>query len=87
MKTAILLYLVIINVITFLAYGLDKYKSKAGKWRTPEKTLIMLAIAGGSPGAWLGMKTFHHKTMHKKFSIGIPLILILQLLLAIWIIR
>lgn len=60
---------------------------KTGKWRTPEKTLIMLAIAGGSPGAWLGMKTFHHKTMHKKFSIGIPLILILQLLLAIWIIR
>ncbi len=82
----IVTYAVLINVITFGTYGLDKYKAKAGSWRTPEKTLLLLAAVGGSIGALLGMKVFHHKTMHKKFYIGVPLILVLQLLLIGWIV-
>ena len=72
-------YLIAINTITFLVYGLDKLKAKKGKWRIPESTLLLLAIIGGSIGAFLGMKVWHHKTMHKKFKYGIPLIIILQL--------
>ena len=72
-------YLTAINAITFLVYGVDKLKAKKGKWRIPETTLLLLAIIGGSIGAWLGMKVWHHKTMHKKFKYGIPLIIILQL--------
>lgn len=82
----IVTYAVLINVIAFGVYGLDKYKAKAGSWRTPEKTLLLLAAVGGSIGALLGMKVFHHKTMHKKFYIGVPLILVLQLLLIGWIV-
>lgn len=72
-------YLIAINILTFPVYGLDKLKAKKGKWRIPESTLLLLAIIGGSIGAWLGMKVWHHKTMHKKFKYGIPLIIILQL--------
>ena len=72
-------YLVLINVITFIAYGIDKLKAKKGKWRIPEATLLLLAIVGGSIGAWCGMKVWHHKTMHKKFKYGVPLILMIQI--------
>ncbi len=82
----IVTYAVLINLITFVAYGWDKYKAKAGSWRIPEKTLLLLTAVGGSMGALLGMKVFHHKTMHKKFYIGVPLILVLQLLLIGWIV-
>lgn len=63
-------YLLLANVVTFIAYGIDKYKAKKGKWRISEATLLVMAFVGGSIGAWLGMKAFHHKTMHKKFYIG-----------------
>ena len=63
-------YLLLANVVTFIAYGIDKYKAKKGKWRISEATLLLMAVIGGSIGAWLGMKAFHHKTMHKKFYIG-----------------
>ena len=72
-------YLVVINTITFLIYGLDKLKAKKSKWRIPEHTLLLLAIVGGSIGALLGMKAWRHKTMHKKFRYGIPFILALQI--------
>ena len=75
----VLYYIVIINILTFIFYGIDKLKAKKGKWRIPESTLLLLAIIGGSIGAFLGMKVWHHKTMHKKFKYGIPLIIILQL--------
>lgn len=75
----VLYYIVIINILTFIVYGIDKLKAKKGKWRIPESTLLLLAIIGGSIGAWFGMKVWHHKTMHKKFKYGIPLIIILQL--------
>lgn len=80
----LLIYLLVINVLTFLDFGLDKYKAKHGKWRTPEKSLLMMAVAGGSIGAWMGMNTFRHKTQHKKFKYGIPLIMILQVVLLLW---
>lgn len=80
----LLIYLVVVNILTFLDFGLDKYKAKHGKWRTPESSLLMMAMAGGSIGAWMGMNTFHHKTRHLKFKYGIPLIMILQLALLIW---
>ena len=75
----ILVYLVTINVATFFTYGLDKWKAKKAKWRIRETALLTLAVLGGSIGAWLGMKVWHHKTMHKKFKYGIPLILLVQI--------
>ncbi len=82
-----LILLVIIGVMSlaaFVAFGLDKYKAKAGKWRIPERTLFLLALLGGGIGAFLGMKVFHHKTMHKQFVIGIPVIMVIQAVLLGW---
>lgn len=84
MEIYILYYLALINVITFLMYGIDKLKAKKGKWRIPEATLLLFAIMGGSIGAWLGIKVWHHKTMHKKFKYGIPIILALQVGLCLY---
>ena len=74
-------YLLAINVVTFIVYGIDKYKAKKAKWRIPEATLLLLAVLGGSIGTWMGMKVWHHKTMHKKFKYGIPAILLIQIAL------
>lgn len=74
-------YLIITNIVTFLVYGLDKWKAKKSKWRIREAALLGLAVLGGRIGAWLGMKVWHHKTMHKKFRYGIPAIIIIQLIL------
>ena len=79
-----LIYLAVINVVTFLMYGIDKWKAKKSKWRIPEATLLMMAVIGGSIGAWLGMKVWHHKTLHKKFRYGVPLILIAQIALLLF---
>ena len=76
-----LIYLVIINVVTFFVYGIDKWKAKKSKWRIRETALLGLAVLGGSIGAWLGMKVWHHKTLHKKFRYGVPAIIVIQLLL------
>ena len=65
MTEALLYYLIVINIVTFLIYGIDKWKAKQGSWRISEATLLILAIIGGSIGALLGMKIWHHKTMHK----------------------
>jgi uncharacterized membrane protein YsdA (DUF1294 family) len=79
MEMIIYTSIAILNVITFLVYGIDKWKAKKEKWRIPESTLLLLAVVGGSIGALLGMKVWHHKTMHKKFKYGIPLIIVLQI--------
>ena len=89
-----LIYLAVINVVTFFMYGVDKWKAKRSKWRIPEATLLLLAVLGGSIGAWLGMKVWHHKTLHKggtrdvdnivggyQFRYGVPIIIIVQLAL------
>lgn len=82
----LLFWLLLINLVTFLVFGLDKWKAKRkvrheSTRRVPEKTLFLLAIVGGSVGALLGMRVFHHKTLHKSFRFGIPAILILQILI------
>ena len=74
-------YLLVINAVAFIMYGIDKYKAKKAKWRISEATLLLLAVVGGSIGAWMGMKVWHHKTMHKKFKYGIPAILLIQIAL------
>lgn len=79
MSYLITYYILAINVITFVIYGIDKLKAKKGKWRTPEACLLGLAVIGGSIGAYLGIKVWHHKTLHKKFKYGIPAIIILQI--------
>ena len=81
MTQTIIYILILINVLTFLVYGIDKWKAKQGSWRISEATLLILAVIGGSIGALLGMKIWHHKTMHKKFKYGLPLILIIQIIL------
>ena len=83
----VLIYLAVINVVTFFMFGVDKWKAKKSKWRIREASLLTLAVLGGSIGAWLGMKVWHHKTQHKKFKYGVPLILIAQIALSYLIIQ
>ena len=84
MKLLLIIYVAVMSLIAFAAFGLDKYKAKTDKWRTPEKTLFLLAIIGGGIGAFLGMQVFRHKTKHTQFVIGIPVIMIAQLALIAW---
>lgn len=77
-------YLLAINAVAFIVYGIDKYKAKKGRWRISEATLLTMAAIGGSIGALAGMRLWHHKTMHKKFKYGIPIIIILQVALAVY---
>ena len=81
MMNKILGYLLAVNITSLLFYGIDKYKAKTGRWRISEATLLLMAVIGGSIGAWVGMRIWHHKTMHKMFKYGIPLILIMQIAL------
>jgi len=81
MTEALLYYLIVINIVTFLVYGIDKWKAKQGSWRISEATLLILAVIGGSIGVLLGMKVWRHKTQHKKFKYGLPLSLIIQIIL------
>ena len=70
-----IIWLILVNLIAFATYGMDKRKAVKGQWRIPEATLIGLALAGGPVGAYAGMKVFHHKTKHAKFTIGVPVIM------------
>ena len=80
----ILGYLLAINIASFFLYGIDKYKAKKGRWRISEAILLLMAVIGGSIGAWAGMRLWHHKTMHKKFKYGIPIIIIIQVAVAVY---
>ena len=77
-------YLILMNLIAFALYGIDKRRAKQGAWRISEYTLLLAALLGGSLGALLGMRYFRHKTRHRKFRYGIPLILLLQLGLGLY---
>ena len=77
-------YLFAINIVSFFLYGIDKYKAKKNKWSISEATLLIIAVIGGSIGAWVGMRLWHHKTMHKKFKYGIPVIMIMQVCLVVY---
>ena len=74
-------YLLAINAVTFIVYGIDKYEAKKEMWRISEATLLMLAVLGGSIGVWIDMRVWRDKTMHKKFKYGIPVILLIQIAL------
>lgn len=78
-------YLILINAAGFLLMLADKVKAKKHAWRIPEATLLGVAAAGGSIGALLAMQLFRHKTIHLKFSLGIPLMLAVQMVAATWI--
>ena len=82
----VLLYLLIINAIGFLLMLADKYKARKNLWRIPEVTLLTAAALGGSLGCLLGMYTVRHKTKHLKFTVGIPVILVLQISAVLWLI-
>lgn len=77
-------YLAIINALSFLLMLIDKQKAKRRRWRIPERTLLGVCAVGGSLGGLLGMKLFHHKTLHKQFSIGIPAMLLVQVALLVY---
>ena len=100
MTQTIVYYLIVLNIVTFLVYSIDKWRStsgrlqptgrkkaKQGSWRISEATLLTLAVVGGSIGALLGMQVWHHKTLHKKFKYGLPLILLAQITLIYLIIK
>jgi uncharacterized membrane protein YsdA (DUF1294 family) len=80
----LLVYLLVINVVGFLLMGIDKLRAKKQVWRVPEKTLFLMALIGGSIGTNVGMYVFRHKTKHWYFVIGMPLILIVQIALVVW---
>lgn len=80
----IIIYLIIINLIGFYMMWSDKRKAKWGKWRIPEQTLFIVTALGGGIGTIAGMYTFHHKTKKPKFTIGLPTILILEIILVVY---
>ena len=75
----IIIYLAVMNLLGFLSMFIDKKKAEKGSWRTPEKTLLTIGLLGGSIGSIIGMYVFHHKTKKLRFSVGLPVILILQM--------
>jgi uncharacterized membrane protein YsdA (DUF1294 family) len=84
MTRLLLYYLLAVNLLTFATYGIDKYKARHARWRVREASLLLLAALGGSIGALLGMHLFRHKTQHKKFRYGVPLILLAQVAVAVF---
>ncbi len=84
MTRLLLYYLLAVNLLTFATYSIDKYKARHARWRVREASLLLLAALGGSIGALLGMHLFRHKTQHKKFRYGVPLILLAQAAVAVF---
>lgn len=85
MLKIIIIYLLVVNVAALVYYGVDKYKSRKGMWRTPESRLLCIALIGGALGALLGMYIFRHKTQHTRFKYGVPFMLLAQLALLVYV--
>lgn len=79
----IMIYLIMINVLAFVMYEIDKRKAVKGRWRISEAALLTVAALGGSLGSLLAMELFRHKTKHKKFTIGVRLLLVLHIILLV----
>ena len=79
----LVIYLGVINILAFICYGLDKKRAKKGQWRISEAHLLALAALGGALGALLGMLVFHHKTRKRKFTVTVPLFLVLWIAFSI----
>ena len=79
------IYLLALTVLTFIVYGLDKYRAQHEQWRISEATLLMLAAVGGSLGAWMAMYFFRHKTHKRLFTIGVPSLLTIQIIYLLFI--
>lgn len=79
----LLVYLAIINVVSFVFMLADKIKAKKNRWRTPERTLLGICAIGGSLGGYIAMQLFRHKTKHPQFSIGIPVMIVLHIVLVV----
>ena len=77
------IYLILINLAAFLMMGIDKNRARRHRWRIPERVLFLMALLGGSAGAVMGMWVFWHKTRHKLFAVGLPVVLLLQILLGV----
>jgi uncharacterized membrane protein YsdA (DUF1294 family) len=86
-QTILIYYFLAVNIIAFIVYGIDKLKARKNLWRIPETTLLLLAVIGGSVGAWIGMRVWHHKTMHLKFKYGVPAILALQIAIGVYLLK
>lgn len=84
LSEVIAIYLLIVNIVSFMLYGIDKYKAEHHKWRIRERMLILSAWIGGALGAFLGMKVFHHKTLHTSFRFLVPCALIVWILFLAW---
>jgi len=84
MTTTLWIYLLGINLITFILYGIDKSRAIKNRWRIPEITLLGMALVGGSAGAWAGMQLFRHKTKHWYFRVLIPIFCVLHIVVLLW---
>ena len=82
-ETGLIVYLIVINALGFIFMGADKRRAVMHQWRIKERTLFIFALLGGSAGSILGLLVFHHKTKHKKFAIGMPMILVIQILIVL----
>ena len=87
LQAGLYLYLICINMITIAVYGIDKRNAVHGKWRIRVSTLLTLAAVGGSAGSLLAMHLLHHKTSKKKFTIGVPLMLLVQIALFFFLVK
>ena len=87
LSTPVILYLILINLLAFALMGVDKSKARRHKWRIPEKTLFLSALLGGSVGAIVGMQVFRHKTKHWYFVVGMPAILIAQIIIGYFVLN
>lgn len=83
----ILVYILVVNVITFMLFAIDKWKAKRNRWRIPEKMLLGFSFFGGAIGGLIGMRLCHHKTQKKRFSLGIPMMIVLHFLVIIWLLK
>ena len=83
----VLVLLLLLNGLTFVVYGIDKWHAQGGRWRIPERTLLLLAAFGGASGACLGMVVWNHKTSHKRFRYLVPFFVLLQGLLTFYFLR